>query len=279
MKTTLYEILLVPPDADEPLLQHAYEQSLATLAKRLRAARQRGLETTGLEEERLGLGEAWRVLSDPVRRAHYDRFLQLVGEQPAQEADELWARVSVSLLDPAAEATLDLVRLLTGLPVGDAPPRPAPAPAPPPPPAAAAVVQSVAKPVVAPRPKKPAPPAGTEPTPGPRPTASSSGSSAIGGDGPSPKRAQLGDDLPTMIFELGYSGALICQIRENKGLSLDDVASSTRIAKRYLEAIEEDAFSRLPAATFVRGYLRSLGRLLGVDPERLSGGYLARMGR
>ncbi len=279
MKTTLYEILLVPPDADEPLLQHAYEQSLATLAKRLRAARQRGLETTGLEEERLGLGEAWRVLSDPVRRAHYDRFLQLVGEQPAQEADELWARVSVSLLDPAAEATLDLVRLLTGLPVGDAPPRPSPAPAPPPPPAAAAVVQSVAKPVVAPRPKKPAPPAGTEPTPGPRPTASSSGSSAIGGDGPSPKRAQLGDDLPTMIFELGYSGALICQIRENKGLSLDDVASSTRIAKRYLEAIEEDAFSRLPAATFVRGYLRSLGRLLGVDPERLSGGYLARMGR
>ena len=82
-----------------------------------------------------------------------------------------------------------------------------------------------------------------------------------------------------MIFELGFSGALIRRLRERMGLSLDDVASSTRIARRYLEAIEADEFSRLPAATFVRGYLRSLARLLEVDPERLSSGYLARMSR
>ena len=151
MTTTFYEILLVPPEAEHQLLQHAYEQTLSTLSKRLRAARQRGLDTVGLEDERVALEEAWRVLSDPLRRARYDRFLQLSNERPAQEADELWARVAPALLDPAAEATLDLVRLLTHLPVGDAPQRPARLEAP------APAARPVVRPVVAPAPA-PAPP-------------------------------------------------------------------------------------------------------------------------
>ena len=282
MKTTFYEILLVPPDADAQLLQHAYEQTLSTLSKRLRATRQRGIDTIGLEDERVALEEAWRVLSSPVRRARYDRFLLLAEERPAQEADELWTRVSPALLDPAAEATLQLVQLLTHLPVGDLPSRPKAAPA------TAAPARPVVKPNLAPAPA-PAPPAAGKAAPaGPARTATAKvppPKPAVGGrivvpeppEGPAP--APPSDDLPTMVFELGYSGALVRRLREAKGLSLGDVAASTRIAKRYLEAIEADEFSRLPAATFVRGYLRSLARLLEVDPERLSGGYLARMNR
>jgi hypothetical protein len=284
MTTTFYEILLVPPEAEHQLLQHAYEQTLSTLSKRLRAARQRGLDTAGLEDERVTLEEAWRVLSDPVRRARYDRFLQLAGERPAQEADELWARVAPALLDPAAEATLDLVRLLTHLPVGDAPPRPATSPP------APAATRPVVRPAVAPAPAPPPPVQATVPPPAPAPKpavvqAPKATPPRIQVSVPSapaqpePAPAPAGDDLPGMIFQLGYSGALIKRIREGKGLSLDDVAGATRIAKRYLEAIEADEYARLPAATFVRGYLRSLARLLEVDPERLSGGYLARMGR
>ena len=285
MKTTFYEILLVPPEADEQLLQHAYEHTLSTLSKRLRAARQRGLDTLGLEDERVALEEAWRVVSDPARRARYDRFLQLAGERPAQEADELWARVSPALLEPTAHATLELVRLPTHLPVGDVPQRAGTIPAPAPPPPATSQPVRV-KPVVAP---KPAPaPTAAAPQPTPRPAAApapSNGpvripiSSTKPAAAPAAPKPAPSDDLPTMIFELGFSGALIRRMRERKGLSLDDVASSTRIARRYLEAIEADEFSRLPAATFVRGYLRSLARLLEVDPERLSSGYLARMGR
>ncbi len=298
MKTSFYEILLVPAEADDQLLQHAYEQTLSTLSKRLRAARQRGLDTVQLEDERVALEEAWRVLSDPVRRARYDRFLQLSNERPAQEADELWARVAPALLEPAADATLDLVRLLTHLPVGgEARPRvPVPAPAPPPPAARPAVVKpATPAPKRAPAPKAaakpaaaPAPKPAAAPTPGASPVRIPiNGSQPAAAAVPAPAAAAKpaaappppADDLPTMIFELGFSGALIKRLRERKGLSLDDVASSTRIAKRYLEAIEADEFSRLPAATFVRGYLRSLARLLEVDPERLSSGYLARMGR
>jgi len=281
MTTSFYEILLVPAEADEQLLQHAYEQTLSTLSKRLRAARQRGIDTATLEDERVALEEAWRVLSNPARRARYDHFLQLAGERPAQEADELWARVAPALLEPAAEATLELVRLLTHLPVGDGPTRAGvPAPAPPPPAARPVVV----KPVVAPAAPKPAvakvQPAAPKAALGPvRIPISSTKPAAAAAAPPAAAPAPKADDLPTMIFELGFSGALIQRLRERKGLSVDDVASSTRIAKRYLEAIEADEFSRLPAATFVRGYLRSLARLLEVDPERLSSGYLARMGR
>jgi hypothetical protein len=286
MTATFYETLLVPPEADEQLLQHSYEQTLSALSKRLRAARQRGLETAVLEQERQALEEAWRVLSDPVRRARYDSFLRLAGERPAQEADELWAQVSPALLDPAADATLDLVRLLTRLPVGE-PARRASAPALAPPPARvprpavrAAPTPAPPPPAVRPAATKPAPPP-AKPAPTPEPAPPGTGAAVIAlprpAAAPAPKPAA--DDLASLVFELGYSGALIKRLREAKGMSIEDVASSTRIARRYLEAIEADEFARLPAATFVRGYLRSLARLLEVDPERLSGGYLTRMGR
>ena len=294
MTTTFYDILTVPPEADEALLRHAYEHALSALAKRLRTARQRSLDTGPLEDERQALEEAWRVLSDPPRRARYDRFLQLAEGRGTMEADELWARVQSAMLDPAAGATLDLTHLLTRLDVGDPrPPAPAPAPPPPlpaaplapppapaPPPAMSAPV--AAAPATPPRPaaaaphplvtaQRPAPVATLRPTPAP-----SAPTNVIELPPPTAPRA---DDPQTLVYELGYSGALLRRLREAKGISLDDLAASTRIARRYLEAIEADDFAALPAATFVRGYLRSVAKCLEVDPERLASGYMARMGR
>lgn len=59
------------------------------------------------------------------------------------------------------------------------------------------------------------------------------------------------------------------QARESKGVSLGQVAREIRLDVRHLEAIEAAAFDRLPGAVFVRGYLRSYGRYLGLDPEPL----------
>ncbi len=263
MKTSFYEILLVPQDAPPAQLRHAYEQSMATLAKRLSAARGKGVDSTDLEEERLGLAEAWRVLSDPVRRARYDRFLLLADRRTPREADELWARVASSNVDPAAAATIDLVRALTQLPVGEGG-TPAASPARSAPPAAAP-----AAPRVAPPPPAAAPPEAQRPAPQPASTQAARAEARV--------TAGLGSDLPTLVFHLGYSGALIQRLREVKGITLDDVAKRTRIARRYLEAIEGEDFRSLPAATFVRGYLVALARLLDMEPDRLVNGYLARM--
>lgn len=53
--------------------------------------------------------------------------------------------------------------------------------------------------------------------------------------------------------------------REAQGLSLHDVADRLKLSLRQLEAIEAGDFSRLPGATFVRGFVRNYTRFLALD--------------
>jgi cytoskeleton protein RodZ len=64
-------------------------------------------------------------------------------------------------------------------------------------------------------------------------------------------------------------GQILRQARENKGLSLDEAYSETRINARYLEALENGDYSALPSATHTRGFLRNYARFLGLDPNPL----------
>lgn len=64
-------------------------------------------------------------------------------------------------------------------------------------------------------------------------------------------------------------GVTLKTAREQRGLTLDDVAEATKIRASYLAAIEEEAFDRLPGPTYARGFLRSYAELLGLDPQIL----------
>jgi cytoskeleton protein RodZ len=55
-------------------------------------------------------------------------------------------------------------------------------------------------------------------------------------------------------------------MREHRGVSLDEVARLTRVAPRYLEALEADDLSGLPAPVFVRGFIRAYCHALGESP-------------
>jgi cytoskeletal protein RodZ len=55
--------------------------------------------------------------------------------------------------------------------------------------------------------------------------------------------------------------------REARGLSLSDVADQIRIRSLYLAAIEEENWSTIGAPVYVRGFLRTYARFLGIDPE------------
>jgi cytoskeleton protein RodZ len=55
--------------------------------------------------------------------------------------------------------------------------------------------------------------------------------------------------------------------REARGLSLSDVADQIRIRSVYLAAIEEENWSAIGAPVYVRGFLRTYARFLGIDPE------------
>lgn len=60
--------------------------------------------------------------------------------------------------------------------------------------------------------------------------------------------------------------------REARGLSIEDVARELRLAPRQIGALERGDWGSLPGLAFVRGALRSYGRLLGVDVEPLVAG-------
>lgn len=72
-----------------------------------------------------------------------------------------------------------------------------------------------------------------------------------------------------VLEQLVAIGAVLRQARERRGLTLEQVASDSRIPVHYIQALETDAFDDLPAPVYVRGFLRVYGRLLDVDTAPL----------
>ncbi len=55
--------------------------------------------------------------------------------------------------------------------------------------------------------------------------------------------------------------------REGWGLSVDAIAKRTRIRLQYITAVEAEDFASLPTRVFARGFVMTLARELGIDPE------------
>lgn len=66
--------------------------------------------------------------------------------------------------------------------------------------------------------------------------------------------------------------------REARGLSLSDVSEQIRIRSVYLAAIEEENWSAIGAPVYVRGFLRTYARFLGLDPEEVVAEFAAATG-
>lgn len=64
-------------------------------------------------------------------------------------------------------------------------------------------------------------------------------------------------------------GSTIKEIRESKKLSTRDIAVKTNIILEYIEAIERDDFSILPAEVYVKGFLRNIAHVLEVDSSKI----------
>ncbi len=62
-------------------------------------------------------------------------------------------------------------------------------------------------------------------------------------------------------------GEFFKQVRETKGLTVDEVASKTRIRTDFVKALEDGNFSKLPDQVFAKGFVRSYARSLGLDEE------------
>ncbi|OGY17055.1 MAG: hypothetical protein A2784_04730 [Candidatus Chisholmbacteria bacterium RIFCSPHIGHO2_01_FULL_48_12] len=64
-------------------------------------------------------------------------------------------------------------------------------------------------------------------------------------------------------------GEILKQVRTDQGISVATVAAQTKIQIKYLRALEENKFDKLPAAAFVKGFVRAYARVIGKDPEGL----------
>lgn len=64
-------------------------------------------------------------------------------------------------------------------------------------------------------------------------------------------------------------GAVLRQARSERGLSLEEVQEATKIRVRYLEGLEREDYDVLPAAVYVRGFLKTYANYLGLDGEEL----------
>ena len=62
-------------------------------------------------------------------------------------------------------------------------------------------------------------------------------------------------------------GPLLRRAREKRGLSLQQVAATTKISARVLEALERNDISKLPGGIFSRSFVRAYAREVGLDPE------------
>ena len=61
----------------------------------------------------------------------------------------------------------------------------------------------------------------------------------------------------------------LAQIRDRKGVTLGDIAEKTKISTFFLQAIEEEQFSKLPGGVFDRSYIRQYADAVGLTDGKL----------
>lgn len=61
--------------------------------------------------------------------------------------------------------------------------------------------------------------------------------------------------------------------REMRGVTLEEISAATRIAPRFLTALESEQWELLPGGVFNRGFIRSVARYLGLDEDSLVAEY------
>jgi len=74
---------------------------------------------------------------------------------------------------------------------------------------------------------------------------------------------------------MGVFGDKLRREREMRGITLAEMAESTKVSKRWLQALEDEEFEVLPGGVFNRGFVRAYARFLGINDEQAVSDYVA----
>jgi cytoskeleton protein RodZ len=72
---------------------------------------------------------------------------------------------------------------------------------------------------------------------------------------------------------MGVFGDRLRREREMRGITLDEIAESTKISRRHLESLEREQFDQLPGGVFNKGFVRAYARFLGLDEDQAVSDY------
>lgn len=73
------------------------------------------------------------------------------------------------------------------------------------------------------------------------------------------------------------SGNDLKKIRDELGISLEEIAEMVKVRIVYLQAIENDQFEKAPSRLFLKGFLRAYAQCMGLDAEMVVSRYLKRI--
>jgi cytoskeletal protein RodZ len=62
-------------------------------------------------------------------------------------------------------------------------------------------------------------------------------------------------------------GEKLRQAREERGISISEVAEQTRISPHYIDSIENDDYRTLPGGIFNKGFVKSYAKYVGIDEQ------------
>lgn len=64
-------------------------------------------------------------------------------------------------------------------------------------------------------------------------------------------------------------GEILKKGRIEKKLTFEDVEKATRIRKKFLIALEENAWGKLPSLPYIKGFIRNYSLFLGLKPDEM----------
>jgi cytoskeletal protein RodZ len=74
-----------------------------------------------------------------------------------------------------------------------------------------------------------------------------------------------------------WTGDALRQVREARGLSVQQIADRTKVTRHHIENIEGDRFASLPPQVYLRGILLALARELRLDGQKVARSYIERL--
>lgn len=250
-ESNYYEVLEVSPEAPQHEIHEAFQR-----AKKTYSTDSPALYSMFSQEEAQQLikliEEAFAVLGNQARRKAYDEHLRAKKNGAKKEtATDFGAPLDPDDWGGPPAAASEIAAW--GIPGEDAKFSPAPAHplSPPPPPVSAA----------APAPEKKAPE--QERVPFGRTPLSSYKLSL-----------EMEDEIAQQTI---FDGTFLRKVREYKNVDLGQLSDATKVSRNYLQAIESNRFTDLPAPVFVRGFLLQITRILGLNSQVVSTSYIKLM--